>query len=213
MKGQIRALKYWLFNIEKVFAVMIGTIVVVLLLSVGPDGLNLAELLRMYLPMIGGIFTIAIMMSASAYYIPQSMSMGATRRETFWGMTVVLYVALAEIVLIAFVIDSIMVKEVFGAEYTIMSVVLYLIAAGIGNLMCAISLKIGNKCALIFYIFTVAIVSACSGTIATLLGSGDNMGMEELIEMIGSFWYLALIFDIVATAVCYLSMRRYEVKG
>lgn len=213
MKGQIRALKYWLFNIEKVFAVMIGTVVVVLLLSVASDGLNLAELLQMYLPMIGGIFSIAIMMSASAYYIPQSLSMGATRRETFWAMTAVLYVALAEIVLIAFLIDSVMAKDVFGAEYTIMSIVLYLIATGMGNLMCAISLKIGNKFALIFYIFTVAIVSACSGIIVTLSGIGENTGLAELIEMIGSFWYLALIFDIAATAVCYLSMRRYEVKG
>lgn len=213
MKGQIRALKYWLFNIEKVFAVMIGTVVVVLLLSVASDGLNLAELLQMYLPMIGGIFSIAIMMSASAYYIPQSLSMGATRRETFWAMTAVLYVALAEIVLIAFLIDSVMAKDVFGTEYTIMSLVLYLIATGMGNLMCAISLKIGNKFALIFYIFTVAIVSACSGIIVTLSGIGENTGLAELIGMIGSFWYLALIFDIAATAVCYLSMRRYEVKG
>ncbi len=214
MKGYMRALLYWMLNIEKVFAIMVATIVVVVLLTSAVDGLEAREMVQLYLPMMGGILCMAIMMSASSYYIPQSMSMGATRKEVFCAMITAMHVVLLQTILAAIIVNKFIMKGVFSSEYILSSALIYVFAIGAGNLMCALSLKFGNKFAMIFYVVAVIICAVFGSLMGAFFSGGDGLGLSlgGIFGIIKKLWFVAILFDIVTIIPCYLSVRRYEVK-
>ncbi|MBP3542928.1 MAG: hypothetical protein J6J86_01740 [Lachnospiraceae bacterium] len=215
MKGYMRALLYWMLNIEKVFAIMVATIVAVVLLMTSADGgLEAREMVKIYLPMMGGILCMAIMMSASSYYIPQSMSMGATRKEVFCAMITAIHVVLLQTILTAIIVNNFIMKGVFSSEYILSAALIYVLAVGAGTLMCALSLKFGNKIAMIFYVITVIIFAVCGGFMGAFFSGGDELGLSlgGTFGMINKLWFVAILFDILTMIPCYLSIRRYEVR-
>lgn len=214
MKGYMRALLYWMLNIEKVFAIMVATIVVVVLLTSAADGLEAREMVQLYLPMMGGILCMAIMMSASSYYIPQSMSMGATRKEVFCAMITAMHVVLLQTILAAIIVNKFIMKGVFSSEYMLSSALIYVFAIGAGNLMCALSLKFGNKFAMIFYVVVVIVCTVFGSLMGAFFSSGDGLGLSlgGIFGIIKKLWFAAILFDIVTIIPCYLSVRRYEVR-
>lgn len=212
MKGYLRGMRYWLWMLEKVLLIMIVTGVLVTVIAGGGSEEAMCGMLRMYLPMFGGIFCFAIMLSASSSYIPQSMSMGATRKEVFFSMTVSLCAILVEMILLAWLIDIFFLEGVFGIEYIMISAALYLAAAGLGNLMCAVSIKLGGRFAMIAYVIMVIVISFCGGIMGAFFGTENELGFWGILAVIKDFWYVVLIFELMMSMLCYLSIRRYEVK-
>lgn len=212
MKGYVRSTRYWLWMLEKVFFIMMVTVAVVVIVSAGSMR-EMQNMLRMYLPMCGGIFCIAIMLNAGASYIPQSMSMSATRKEVFFAMMLSVHTILAETVLLALLLDLFVMKGVFGAGYITASVFFYLMAAGLGSLLCAVSLKLGNRFALIVYVIVVVILACIGGVVGSLSAVGNELNFEQIWQIAGSFWYAAVIFDLIMMMLGYLAIRRYEVRA
>lgn len=214
MKGYLRGLAYWLLNVEKVFGAMIATIAVVVLLTASGNGLEASEMLRLYLPMMGGIFCLAIMMSASSYYIPQSMSMGATRKEVFFAMAVSMHLVMVETILTAILVNEFVIKGVFAPEYIRISALVYVLALGAGNLMCMLSMKFGNKIAMIVYVVVVMMFAVFGGVMGAFFADDNGFGLSftNILEMIQKLWFIPVIVDVITLIPCWLSLRKYEVK-
>lgn len=212
MKGIGRSIHYWLINLEKIFLAMVGSVVLMSVLLGMNDGMSFIEILNIYLPMMGGIFAIAIMLSASTHYIPQSLSMGATRKETYIAMEIGTHLIMLQTLLLAVILDVILPEAIWPADYIIVSVVCYFAFAGVGNAMCAGGLKLGNRAAMIIYVIMVIIVAGIAGTMGAMTSLKEE-GLIDSVMIIKNFWFAAVIFDILMAAVCCITLRRYEVRA
>ena len=212
MKGIGRSIHYWLINLEKVFLAMVGTVAVMSILMGAGDRMDFIEMLNLYLPMMGGIFAIAIMLSASTYYIPQSLSLGATRKETYIAMEITTHLLMVQTLLLAIIFNMILPQAIWSADYIVISAVCYLTFAGIGNAMCAGGLKLGNRAAMVIYMIMVVLVAGIAGAMGAMTGFEEN-SLTHIMMAIINFWFVALIFDILMAAVCYVVLRKHEVRA
>ena len=212
MKGFMRSIYYWFYNLEKVFLAMVATIAVVLLFNLlMNDSAGILYLLEIYLPMIGGIFSVAVMMSAATNYIPQSLSLGGTRKEVFAGMECALHIVVCQTLLLAFLLNAVMPEPIFEQEYIIVSAVFYLIFAGISNATCAGGLKFGTRVAMIIYIIMVMVIATAAGMMSTFMSISD-LSLNSVFKMAADYWIAEAVFDVLMAAVCYQMMRKYEVR-
>lgn len=212
MKGIGRSIHYWFINLEKVFLAMTGTVAVVSILMGAGDEVSFVEMLNIYLPMMGGIFAMAIMMTASTHFIPQSLSMGATRKETYIAMEAVTHLIMVQTLLLAVILNMLLPEAIWPADYIVISAACYLFFAGVGNAMCAGGLKLGNRAAMIIYIIMVLFVAGIAGVIGAVSGFEETIVPDFLI-IIKMFWFVALIFDILMAAVCYIALHKHEVRA
>lgn len=212
MNGVIRSVRYWLMNMEKVFLAMIGTVILMSVLLGSDEDLGVVSMLNLYLPMMGGIFAIAIMMSASTQFIPQSLSMGATRKDTFIGMEFVMHLVMLQTVLVAVIFNNVLPQPIWTTDFIIVSAILYLVCTGIGNAMCAGGLKLGNRAAMIIYVVMVMIVAVFAGVLGAMTGFKDGE-MASVLMIFRKLWIVAIIFDVAMGAVCYMALRKHEVRA
>lgn len=212
MKGIGRSIHYWFINLEKVFLAMTGTVAVMSVLMGTGEVVSFVEMLNLYLPMMGGIFAIAIMLTASTYYIPQSLSMGATRKETYIAMEIMTHLVLVQALILAVILNILLPEAIWQTDYIVISAACYLTFAGIGNVMCAGGLKLGGRAAMIIYIVMVVLIAGMAGAIAAITGFEKAM-VTNLADIIKIFWFVALIFDILMAAVCYIALHKHEVRA
>lgn len=210
MKGIGRSLYYWLYNIEKVFLAVIAMVIIISVLGT-EDKMGFIGMMNMYLPLIGGIYAVAIMLTASTCYIPQSLSMGATRKETCVAMQLSIHLIMLQILLTAVIVNKVFPIQIWTADYIIFSGIFYLGAAGAGNAMCAGALKLGNRAAMIIYVVMVVVIAVMGGVLGAM--SALDMSVMGRVRLLKNFWFLPLIFDIIMCAVCYMALRKYEVRA
>ena len=86
MKGLARSVYYWMYNMEKTFAIMFLTVTAIVTFQVMVSGRGMDVVVpQMYVPMVGSIMLIALLMNNATHFIPQSLSYGGTRKEVFIG--------------------------------------------------------------------------------------------------------------------------------
>lgn len=213
MKGFVRSIVYWFYNLEKVFAAMLAVIAAVMLMNVLINGsaAGLADLLKMYLPIIGAIFPVSIMISVSTNSIPQSLSLGATRKEVFAGMECMLHIIACQTLLLAVLLNAVLPERIFEGEFIVLSAVLYLAFMGTGNAMCAGSLKYGARGAMVLYIIIVLGVCSTAGIMGAVM-SINEWSLYSISKLAADYWIAAVLFDLLMAVVCYRVMRNYEVR-
>lgn len=212
MKGIGRSIHYWLLNTEKVFLAMIATVVVMSVLLGMDDRETFMDMMNLYLSLLGGIFAVAIMLTASTHYIPQSLSMGATRKETYVAMEFSMHLIMLQILLAALILNEVLPIQIWTTDYIISAGIFYLIAVGAGNAMCACGMKFGNRAAMIIYMVTVLIMAVIGGVFGAMSALKSD-GAINILMIVKNFWFLPLIFDIIMGAVCYMVLRKYEVRA
>lgn len=213
MKGYMRSIFYWFYNLEKFFGAMVATFAAVLLFNVllNDSASTVSNRWEIYLPMIGGIFSVAVMMSAAVNYIPQSLSLGGTRKEVFAGMECALHIVVCQTLLLALLLNAVMHEKIFEREYIVAWVVFYLVFAGVGNAICAGGLKFGTRAAMIIYIVMVVVIASAAGMMSTLMSISD-LRLDSLFRIATDYWIAAAVFDVLMAAVCYQMIRKYEVR-
>ena len=86
MKGLGRSIRYWFFYMEQTFLMLVAIGAIVSIFQILMLSEEVADrVVSSYIPMMGCISIIAILMSAATYFIPQSLSSGGTRKEVFGG--------------------------------------------------------------------------------------------------------------------------------
>ena len=216
MKGLGRSIRYWFFYMEQTFLVLLAVGAVVSTFQVYMLGEETAnKVVSAYIPMMGCISIIAILMSAATYFIPQSLSSGGTRKEIFAGMELVVHGILFQMLLIAIVLQKIFYPNNSSINLISICTIQYLFCCGIGNLLCAASLKNEKKSGMVIYIIVVVVIAVGMTmiSISTVPGKKAFITIEESYQGIEYIILLgSILLDIIMMAGCYLSIRKYEVR-
>lgn len=216
MKAIMRSLYYWIYNMEKVFLIMIATMAAVLLIQLLMQGEAermdiVVNVLEGYTPMLGSLFALAMSMSCATYYIPQSLTSGGSRKEVYIGMQAGFHLLLAQMLLLVLLIIWLLPASVLQGSYFRLCAVMYLLFLGIGNILSMCSLKFGGKTGMIIYMLMIVLLSGTVGALAALSNHGF---IKNLLELAGSngIFIAALLFDLVTMLICWLPFRNYEVR-
>lgn len=226
MKGYGRSIAFWGFFMEKFFVLVLGTVLVmVVVMGLINEDYSLIDMIPTYLPMMGGIVIIVYAFNGPTNFIPQAVSFGGTRKETFFGMEVMFHVlTLQFLVLIAIgvkwipgVADTDSLPYLYNIDTGLAIAcyaVLLLLCCGAGNLICACGLKFGFKGQMVVYLVTVLLVV---GAIIGMTFSGnltEGINMEELLRKFIIYGFLgAMILDVVMMVLCYFGIKKFAVKA
>lgn len=218
MKGYVRSIFYWAYNMEKMFLSMLGTILVIFAFYafIDMDGTYWNEWMVNYIPMLGIIFPIAEGLNMSNQLVPLALSYGSRRKETAWGVIVMSHVVMLQLWIFALISHSLL-NAVYEADsYLMLCGMIFLVSCGIGNGLGAVVLRFGNKIGMIIYIVMIFLVAGGIGIVSALSGlpfSGFNAALSPL-SPVGSAGILAavIVFDAVMAVAFYLGIRRYEVR-
>lgn len=223
MKGYRRSLTFWGYTMEKYFLIVMGTVLVIsVILGRGKD---IFEILPTYLPMMGVISIMAQAFNAPVIYIPQGLSLGATRKEILAGMEIMLHVIALQVVLILTVVIRLTpdsanlgtLPDIFRMELGTGLAVLggiFLFLCGIGNGICAATVRFGAKIGMVAYmVFTLAIVFGLIFLISFSLMDkfGNVSDMLSLVKNVGPV--IAIVFDAVMIVLSFAAIKKYEVKA
>lgn len=211
MSRWMRSIRYWGMNMEKLFLGMMCGIILGSVLA-GMDKEGFREMLSVYLSMFGGIFGMLLMMSAVTHYIPQSLGMGATRKDTFMGLEFVLHLAFFQSMLVIIFLNCILSKALCDMKTLQIVLVFYLLSAGFSNLICVLGLTFGNTVTMISYVIMALVVAGFSVFLGIVADDTGNV-FPNLLQMLKKGWFAALAFDVVMGVVCYIRMYKYEIRA
>lgn len=206
-----RNLKYWGYSVELLVLVVLGITLLLGVLEYLGDGMEEAlDYLSGYMPMMCIICMSMLGFVGVGTYFPFSMSMGSTRKASFVGMQVMAHAMAIQIVLITALVNIVQ-EQLFDAGRPSFTLVTYLFwvffSTGICNVISAISIKCGRVWATIVYIL-FACVGGIGLTVVLNLADMEHISATvNLILVLG-----AIVFDILMGFVCYLSIRKYEVR-
>ena len=219
MQGLKSNIRYWGYTLEYMLLVVLGTLLLICVMT-GFD--NLSNLHIMYLEMISdmGVLYILLMMCMLAFsgavsYLPFTLSMGSTRKNSFLGMQIVMHfmeVQLAGIVIIA---KAILGKlDEFGkvSYMVILLVTVMFLAIAIGNFISAAVLRFSRTVGFIVYFGILALVA-----IGFAFFVGYGAGLESIRPFLSNFLrgpvvLIALALDALSIAVYYRVVRKLEVR-
>ena len=219
MQGLKSNIRYWGYTLEYMLLVVLGTLLLICVVT-GFD--NLSNLHMLYLEMISdmGVLYILLMMCMLAFsgavsYLPFTLSMGSTRKNSFLGMQIVMHfmeVQLAGIVIIA---KAILGKlDEFGkvSYMVILLVTVMFLAIAIGNFISAAVLRFSRTVGFIVYFGILALV-----VIGFAFFVGYGAGLESIRPFLSNFLrgpvvLIALALDALSIAVYYRVVKKLEVR-
>lgn len=226
MKGYGRSIAYWGWFVEKYFLLMLGTIlVIVAAMGLLNEDYNMMNMIPTYLPMMGAIVVIVCAFNGPIYFIPQAISLGGTRKETFIGMEIMIHVlTLQYLILIVIgvkvmplVADADSLPYLYNMDIGFAAAgyaVMLLLCCGIGNLICACGLKFGFKGQMIIYLVSVLLII---GVVIGITFAGDfqtGLEIEEIFQKLAVYGILgAILLDALMIVLCYFGIRKFAVKA
>lgn len=206
-----RNLKYWGYSVEMLVLAVLGVTVLLGLLEYTSDGLEAAlDYLLGYMPMMCIIAIAMLGFVGVGTYFPFSMAMGSTRKASFVGMQVMAHAMAVQIVLLTTLINFAQ-EQLFDSgeeSYTLTFCLFWIFfSTGICNVISAISMKCGRLGATIAYILFVCVGESGLILVLTFLDMGEISTLVQMLCLVGS-----IVFDILMGFICYLSIKKYEVR-
>lgn len=223
MKGYRRSLAFWGYTMEKYFLIVMGTVLLISVIL--GQGKEIFEILPTYLPMMGIISIMVQAFNAPVIYIPQGLSLGATRKEILAGMEIMLHVIALQVVLILTVAirltpDSVSLGTLpenfrmeLGTGLTVLGGI-FLFLCGIGNGICAATVRFGTKIGMLAYmVFTLVFVFGLLFLMSfSVMGKFGNVSdMLSLVKNVAPV--VAIIFDAAMIVLSFAAIKKYEVKA
>ena len=214
MRGIGKSIYYWLYNMEKTFGAMFLVVAAVITFQVLMGGADMEfGTSQMYVPMMGSIMLIAMLMNNATHFIPQSLSYGGTRKEVLVGMEIVIHLMMMQMMLVIMIGRNVLPKLFPNTkEFLNQCFLIYLICGGLGNFLCACSLKYGAKIGMILYMI---LVIGASISIGLMFAFSLNSILKFASGHVGYgvIFLAAVLLDGVMIAFCYLAIRKYEVRS
>lgn len=224
MSGYKRSFLYWFRIMEQQFLIWIGTILVfAVIFGTGEDS---REMLASYLPMMSAIMIMVFCMNGPVLYIPQGISFGATRREIFTGMEIIMHLITLQIALLSILVIQIDSESgILGyltynafmnkAEMCKLFGTFYLLVCSLGNGVNVVTIKFGKTVGMIVYILCVIVFTI--GAVFTInLALLEDMGsalITNLSTILTAGIAGSVILDVLVIAAGYLVIRKYEVRA
>ena len=219
MQGLKSNIRYWGYTLEYMLLVVLGTLLLICVMT-GFD--NLSNLHMLYLEMISdmGVLYILLMMCMLAFsgavsYLPFTLSMGSTRKNSFLGMQIVMHFMEVQLVAIVMIAKAILGKlDEFGkvSYMVILLVTVLFLAIAIGNFISVAVLRFSRTVGFVVYFGILALVVI---GLAFLVGYGA--GLESIRPFLSNFLrgpvvLIALALDALSIAVYYRVVRKLEVR-
>ncbi len=219
MQGLKSNIRYWGYTLEYMLLVVLGTLLLICVVT-GFD--NLSNLHMLYLEMISdmGVLYILLMMCMLAFsgavsYLPFTLSMGSTRKNSFLGMQIVMHFMEVQLVAIVMIAKAILGKldELGKVSYMVILLVTVLFfAIAIGNFISAAVLRFSRTVGFIVYFGILALVA-----IGLAFFVGYGAGLDSIRPFLSNFLrgpvvLIALALDALSIAVYYRVVRKLEVR-
>ena len=214
MQGIKRNLRYWGYTMEYFVLVMLGTLLLISVLTGLDDPANLPKnTLRLIADM--GFLYLFLMTCMIAFssggYMSLTLSMGSTRKDSFIGMQIMLHLIEAQLAVIVLLANAAVGKlDAFEDSILYTCIVYGAIVFGsiaVGNLILASILRLGRGAGFIIY-FGILLVM--------LLGVAGLVVFKpvELIAALvkGPVILIGIVLDGISIAICYKVVKKLEVR-
>ena len=212
MKGMKRSLLYWGGVMEKFFLIMLFTVAGMGILMEILERGSALEMVSVYIPMIGIIAVLALTSTNLSYNLPQSISFGATRKESLIGIEVFTHVIVVQMILIMALCGKYVPNPTQFETSELFRVygVLFLFTCGAANAIYATTIRFGKTAGMwIYMIYLMIIVVITIGIIASAFMG--NMTFW-LIEFSGWGAFVSIIFDVIMIGWCSKAIQKFEVR-
>lgn len=213
----MRGLRFWLrYFLETIgIGLLVGAFFLALM-GVGAEGDALAAVLFCipYYITIGCALSIMLVaFSTHILYIPLVLSMGSTRRETYWGFFLYRLLSAAAPLLIALIIWLVIPGDIAqdGLRVLPMLALVLLSAIHFGSLAGLAYQKLK-----ILGIILLMVICGGVGGIASLLINGFNLDLSEILGMMNQAWAIGILVWLILAAMdllaTYFALQSREVK-
>ena len=215
MQGIKRNLRYWGYTMEYFVLVVLGTLLLISVLTGLDDPANLPKNTLRLIADMGFLYlflmTCMIAFSGAGGYMSLTLSMGSTRKDSFIGMQIMLHLIEAQLAVIVLLANAALGKlDAFGDSILYTCIVYGAIVFGsiaVGNLISASILRLGRGAGFAIY-FGILLVM--------LLGVAGLVVFKpvELIAALvkGPVILIGIVLDGISIAICYKVVKKLEVR-
>lgn len=211
MDGIKRSLRYWGRMVETTVGMLLVFLVLFgLLYTIGADIGEAWKYIASYTPAVCVLSMCVMGFTGMNNYLPFTISMGSTRRDSFIGMEIMIHAMACQLAVLSVLAEFLQPEEskVGMARIVITCLFCSFFAAGLCNGIGAVNMKFGKIAGFVVY-FIVAI-----GGMFGIVFAGSLLGLS-LTQMFNSIWTVlaAVLLDLVAGVFCYLASRKIEVRA
>ncbi len=197
--------------------VMVAVMAVFLVMLEGGDKESVSKIVPTYLLMFLVMTNFISAMNAIRAYLPMTISLGSTRRSSFWGLLIsehVLNVLLAVFIYVCHYFISYEMFEKLWMPFVLSVIGFLFIMIGLGNLVGVITLKYGNTKGMIAYVILILLII---GAVAVfiLAGAFDWITPGSTVESLlrgPLILILGLIVDAVIGWISYKVIRKSDLQ-
>ena len=215
MQGIKRNLRYWGYTMEYFVLVVLGTLLLISVLTGLDDPANLPKNTLRLIADMGFLYlflmTCMIAFSGAGGNISLSLSMGSTRKDSFIGMQIMLHLIEVQLAVIVLLANAALGKlDVFGDSilYTCINYgAIVFCSIAVGNLISASILRLGRGAGLVIY-FGILLVMLLG--VAGLVVFKPVELMAALAK--GPAILIGIVLDGISIAICYKVVKKLEVR-
>lgn len=215
MQGITRNLRYWGYIMEYTFLILLGTLV---LISVMTGWNDISNLHMITLEMISDtgflyIFVLMCMMaiSGTTSYLPFTLSMGSTRKDSFIGMQIMMHFLDLQMGVIVLLANAALGRmNQFGDSISSTLIVygaMMLGSVAVGNIISAIMLRFGRGAGYAAYLGLILVIVL--GVVGLIVFKPVEI-MRVLFQ--GPIILLGIALDAISIAVYYKTVKKWEVR-
>lgn len=207
MDGIKRNLRYWGRMVETTVGMLLVFIAFFsLFYTIGGDIGEAWKYIASYTPAVCMLSMCVMGFTGVNNYLPFTISMGSTRRDSFIGMEIMIHVMACQLAVLSVLAEFLQPEESKAGMTRILITCLFCIffAAGVCNGIGAVNMKFGKIAGFVVY-FTFSI-----GGIFGVVFAGGLLGLS-----VTRIWTVlaAVLLDLVAGVFCYLASRKIEVRA
>lgn len=211
MTGLKKSLIYWGRSIEKFFLfVLLISVITVGCMSVLYGEIDYGYIF-FYVPMILSISIIAIAYTNITTSLSNTIALGATRRDSFWGMEIFFHLLVLQGMIITGIVLWLL-PEVYKADKVTLGkyiVALYILSCAFGNVINVVVMRCGMKMAKGVYI-AVDIVICVLAILVLQISEYIVIPFLGTVSMVAAG--IGMVLDIVSIMMCNRAVREYEVR-
>lgn len=211
MTGLKRSLIYWGRSIEKFFLMicflaMITAVFVSIINSVPP-----LDYILMYIPMTFTIALLSLAYTNITTALSHIISMGATRRDSFFGMQLFYHILMLQGLLVSEIV-ILALPKVYATDKSSLCMflaALYIASCAMGNGISIAVMRCGMNTAKVIYIGALIVVCLFS---IIIMSVSEHMVIPHfgvvsiIVAMVG------VVLDILGIVVCSKAVKEYEVR-
>lgn len=215
MQGIKRNLRYWGYTMEYMLLVVLGTLVLISVMTGWNDISNL-HIITLELISDTGFLYIFLLMCMMAFsgttsYLPFTLSMGSTRKDSFIGMQIIMHLLELQMVVIVLLANAVLgrLNDLGGSIIVILLMygAIMLFSVAVGNFISAIILRFGRGAGFAAYIGLLLLVVL--GLVGLIV-----FKQVEIIRALckGPIILIGIALDVISIAAYYKIVKKWEVR-